>query len=76
MTPPTDATHPNRAAFPGGLSGPALRALDSAGIRSLHDLEAWTEHELGRLHGMGPKGIRLLREALTASGRSFRHPQP
>lgn len=74
MTPPTDATRPNRAAFPEGLSGPALRALDSAGIRSLHDLESWTEHDVGRLHGMGPKGIRLLRDALATTGRSFRQP--
>lgn len=30
-----ESTHPNAAAFPEGLSGPALRALATAGIRSL-----------------------------------------
>lgn len=72
MTPPTDRTHPNRAAFPAGLSGPALRALATAGVRSLDDLTRWSAAELGALHGMGPKGIRVLGEALAQSGRGFR----
>ena len=70
----TDLTHPNRAAFPAGLSGPALRALDVAGVRSLGDLTRWTETELLALHGMGAKGVRMLREALAASRRQFRQP--
>jgi uncharacterized damage-inducible protein DinB len=68
----TEGTHPNRDAFVPGLSGPALRALDTAGIRSMRDLESWTERDLAKLHGMGPKGVRMLREALAASGRAFR----
>ena len=67
-----ESTHPNQAAFPAGLSGPALRALSGAGIRSMDDLASWSEKDLGALHGMGPKGARMLREALAASGRSFR----
>ena len=74
MTRQTEATHPNRAAFPPGLSGPALRALRAAGVRSVHDLPRWTERELAALHGMGPKGVRVLREALAASGLRFRQP--
>ena len=72
MPPRTDATHPNRAAFPAGLSGPALRALAVAGVRSLDDLAAWSESELLALHGMGAKGVRTLGDALRASGRAFR----
>ena len=68
----TDTTHPNKAAFPPGVSGPALRALSSAGIRSLADLARWTESDLAALHGMGPKALGALRAALEASGRSFR----
>ena len=68
----TDVTHPNRAAFPQGMSGPALRALHAAGVRSMDDLTHRTEAELAALHGMGAKGIRVLREALAASGRRFR----
>ena len=63
MTRPDEATHPNRSAFPDGISGPALRALDTVGIRSMHDLESWTEHDLGSLHGMGPKGGQSALEA-------------
>jgi hypothetical protein len=74
MTRPTESTHPNRAAFPVGMSGPALQALSVAGVRSIADLERWTEAELLALHGMGPKGIRVLRDALAAAGRRFRQP--
>ena len=68
----TDSTHPNKAAFPPGVGGPALRALSSAGIRSVADLVRWTETDLARLHGMGPKALETLRGALEASGSSLR----
>jgi hypothetical protein len=71
MSRTNERTHPNRAAFPAGVPGPALRALDSAGIRSLDDLARWTERDLAGLHGMGPKAIGILRDALRASGRDF-----
>lgn len=67
-----DRTHPNRAAFPAGVSGPALRALAAAGVRSVADLARWSESDLAKLHGMGPKALGALRTALEASGRSFR----
>ena len=66
------STHPNRDAFPPGLSGPALRALAVAGVRSMTDLARWTERDLAALHGMGPKGVRMLRDALEASGARLR----
>ena len=72
MARPSDATHPNQAAFPPGLSGPALRALASAGIRSVSDLAAWSEADLAALHGMGPKALTALRQALAARGEAFR----
>lgn len=72
MTPPTDVTHPNRDAFPSGMSGPSLRALHHAGIRTMNELAQWTERDVAKLHGMGPKGIRILREGLGATGRHFR----
>ena len=68
----TEVTHPNKAAFPAGVGGPALRALSSAGIRSTADLAHWTEADLAKLHGMGPKALGALRNALDASGLSFR----
>jgi hypothetical protein len=57
--------------FPPGMSQPSLRALLGAGYNSLEAVAAATPKELLDLHGMGPKGIRLLREALAARGMSF-----
>ena len=74
MTKKPETTHPNAAAFP-PVGGPALRALANAGIRSLDQLAKWSERDLLELHGMGPKGVRLLKEALEAGGRRFRNPE-
>jgi len=68
----SDVTHPNRSAFPPGMSGPALRALSGAGVRSMADVAQWTKADLAKLHGMGPKALALLERALEASGGSFR----
>jgi hypothetical protein len=61
-------------ALPGGLGKPARRALESAGYTCLERLAEASEAELGRLHGVGPKAIRQLREALAAVGRSLAAP--
>ena len=66
-----ETTHPNATAFPAGLSGPALRALATAGIRSLKGLTGWAERDVARLHGMGPKGVRMLKQALAEEGLQF-----
>ena len=65
-------THPNASAFPRGMSGPSLRALHAAGITSLAQLTHWSESDLGKLHGMGPKGLRTLKSALEEQGKTFR----
>lgn len=52
-------------------SAPAQRALDGAGIDSLEQLATRTEREVADLHGMGPKALGILRDALAAHGRSF-----
>ena len=62
---------PSDGDLPPGLSRPARRALAAAGYDRLEQLTTATEAELSRLHGMGPKGIRQLREALTSRGWSF-----
>ena len=69
--PGNEATHPNAAAFP-PIGGPALRALATAGVRSLSELVQWNERELSELHGMGPKSVRLLKEALAARRQRLR----
>lgn len=65
-------THPNESAFPAGVGGPVLRALAHAGIRTMAQLTQWSEAELGALHGVGPKGLRILKEGLARQKMRFR----
>ncbi|CUS06389.1 conserved protein of unknown function [Candidatus Promineifilum breve] len=57
--------------FPAGMSQPALRALLAAGYTSPAAVAAVSPKELLKLHGLGPKTIRILRPALAAEGLSF-----
>jgi hypothetical protein len=57
--------------LPASLSKPALAALAEAGYQRLEQLTKVSAAELLRLHGMGPKGIRLLRSALAAKKLSL-----
>lgn len=58
--------------WPRGLSAPARRALANAGYTELGQLAEVSESSLHQFHGMGPKAISVLRDALTARGLSFR----
>ena len=51
---------------PTAIGQPALRALASAGIRSLEDGARVDDKQLAALHGVGPKAIGILRAALNA----------
>lgn len=53
------------------ISAPAQRALAAAGYTHLAQLTAVSEAELLKLHGMGPKALGILRQALAAQGLSF-----
>jgi predicted flap endonuclease-1-like 5' DNA nuclease len=57
--------------LPAKLAKPAQRALASAGITQLNQLTTISEAELTKLHGMGPKAIALLRDALAEKGKAF-----
>jgi hypothetical protein len=61
--------------FPKGLGQPAIRALSTAGYTHLEQLTGIKEADLLKLHGMGPKAIRLIRSALNARGQSFADPE-
>ncbi|WP_426511965.1 helix-hairpin-helix domain-containing protein [Dactylosporangium sp. McL0621] len=50
------------------IGAPATRALHDAGYRSLRDLAGVPPAELGKLHGVGPKALRILDEALKRNG--------
>ncbi|MGB3305771.1 MAG: hypothetical protein WBA63_06280 [Thermomicrobiales bacterium] len=57
--------------LPAGLTAPARLALDSIGITGLDHLTEHRASDVLELHGIGPKGIRTLREALAEAGLSF-----
>lgn len=57
--------------LPPGLGKPATRALFAAGYTHLEQFTKVNEAELLKLHGMGPKALGLIRNALAARGLSF-----
>jgi hypothetical protein len=54
------------------IGSPARRALAIAGYTKLSDLTKVSEAELLKLHGFGPKAIKILKPALKAQGKSFK----
>ncbi len=50
------------------IGAPATRALAAAGITTLEDVAGRPVAELLALHGVGPRAIRLLNDALKAGG--------
>lgn len=58
--------------LPPSMGKVALRALEAQGILRLRDVAALTEQELRDLHGVGPKAIRILEEALATQGLSMK----
>jgi hypothetical protein len=61
-----------QSVWPQGLSNPAKSALAVAGITRLTQLTKYTEKDLLKLHGMGPKGTRILAAALKEKGLAFK----
>lgn len=72
MPPRTDETPAGD--LPRGISKPATRALAAAGYTRLDQLAGVAERDLLRLHGMGPKALGLLRDALHARGLALAPP--
>lgn len=59
---------PKAPTFPENLSRPAQRALAEAGYTDLKQLSNVSDSELLQLHGFGPKGLLLVKEALAQAG--------
>jgi hypothetical protein len=57
--------------LPKGIGAPATRALVGAGYTELSDLAGVPVSELSALHGMGPRAIRILQDALEEEGKSL-----
>lgn len=62
---------PTQYGFPRGMSQPALSALLAAGITTLEQVAAAGATDILKLHGVGPKSIPLLRQALADRGLTF-----
>ena len=56
------------------LGRPARAALQEAGISTLTELSNHSEREILKLHGMGPKSLPTLRQALHDAGLAFAQP--
>lgn len=54
--------------WPKGVGRPAIAALHHAGILTLDALAGRKEQEVAKLHGMGPKSLRILRETMAQRG--------
>jgi hypothetical protein len=65
-----DRTEPG-SELPADLPAPARRALEGAGYTTLDALAAVSERDLLLLHGMGPKAVSQLREALAEHKLTF-----
>jgi hypothetical protein len=58
--------------LPKAIGRPATQALIGAGIATLTQVAELTEAELLAMHGVGPKAVRILSEALSATGRPLK----
>ena len=61
----------DESGFPRGIGAPATRALHGAGYTQLRQLADVPVAELKKLHGMGPKALRILQEELHERGLSL-----
>ena len=50
------------------IGAPATRALAGAGYTALRQLAGVPRAELAKLHGMGPKALRIIQAALEDHG--------
>ncbi|MGM0840314.1 MAG: DNA-binding protein [Bacillota bacterium] len=53
------------------ISKPANRGLHHAGFYRLEQFTGVSESDILKIHGVGPKAVRILNEALKEKGLSF-----
>ncbi|MFM7064010.1 MAG: iron chaperone [Actinomycetes bacterium] len=63
---------PDDSDLPFAVGAAARRALAEARVLRLDDLARCAEADVAALHGVGPRAVRLLRQALAVDGRTFR----
>jgi hypothetical protein len=57
--------------LPANIGAPATRALTAAGYTQLSQLANVPASALKKLHGVGPKALRILQEALEQQGMTL-----
>ncbi len=62
--------------LPTGIGKPAQQALAGAGYVWLEQFTKLYEADVLRLHGMGPKALRIIRSALATKGLAFADSTP
>ena len=50
------------------MPAPATRALQNAGLTTLRQVADVAREELAQLHGIGPKALRIIDDALAEHG--------
>ena len=60
--------------LPDAIGKTAARELSCHGITTLRQVAEHSKQELLAIHGVGPKAIRILGEALAAMGLDFKEP--
>lgn len=60
--------------LPDEIGKTAARELSLNGISSLQQVAAHSKKELLAIHGVGPKAIAILGDALSRNGLDFREP--
>jgi hypothetical protein len=50
------------------IGAPATRALNNGGYTALRQLAGVPRAELAKLHGMGPKALRIIEDSLAKHG--------
>jgi predicted RecB family nuclease len=71
---PTCEAEKNSTPFFEGLSAPARRALENAGITTAKKLASFSKKEILDLHGMGPASLPALTAQLKKYGLDFKKP--
>ena len=62
--------------LPRAIGRPATGALQHIGIKRLDQVAKMSEAELLRIHGVGPKAVRILKEVLAERGHALRADDP
>lgn len=63
-----ERAEPGDGDLPRSIGRPATQALAQAGITTLDGVARLSDAELAALHGVGPKAVRILQEALAERG--------